>query len=175
MKKLIFTMSIGLLFFNCSSGDKPNNDDSDQNNKIDNTTISNSSNSINNLDDVKRPNSSNQAIGYYKGMPANGIFSNYYSNGNLKHKMEFKDGYGKGQDIQYYPNGNQKSITYRVNGWPNGTLIFFYENGNIKSKCNFDGSGVRQGDAQWYNPDGSIKGNGLYSKNTLVKCSGNCS
>ena len=42
------------------------------------------------------------------------------------------------------------------------------------SKCNFDINGKRQGDAQWFNQNGSIKGNGIYSNNIIVNCSGNC-
>jgi antitoxin component YwqK of YwqJK toxin-antitoxin module len=169
MKTIIFALTICLLW-SCTSEDKTNPDENKESNKTDESSKSNS----NNLDDIKRPNKSNQVIGYLKGEPANGVFSNYHSNGSLKHKMEFKDGYGFGQDIQYFANGNQKSITHLVNGWPNGSMIIFYENGNIKSKCIFDDNGRIQGDAQWYNQDGSIKGNGIYSNNKIVNCSGNC-
>ena len=138
------------------------------------SSIGNGNNSINNLDNIKRPNKSNQAIGYYNGKPANGVFANYYANGSIKHQMEFKDGYGTGQDIQYYQNGNQKSITHLVNGWPRGSMIFFYENGNIRSKCTFGNNGKIQGDAQWFYQSGSIKGTGVYSNNVLVNCNGDC-
>ena len=42
------------------------------------------------------------------------------------------------------------------------------------SKCNFDNNGKRQGDTQWFNQNGSIKGNGIYSNNIIMNCSGNC-
>jgi antitoxin component YwqK of YwqJK toxin-antitoxin module len=172
MNKIIYILAICLLFLSCSSDDKPNTNKSRENSKTNQSSISNSHNL--NLDDLKRQTNSNQSIGNYNGKPANGIFSNYHSNGSIKHQMEFKDGYGTGQDIQYYANGNQKSITHLVNGWPKGTMIFFYENGNIKSKCNFDNNGKIQGDAQWFNQDGTIKGNGIYSNNIIVNCKGNC-
>lgn len=104
----------------------------------------------------------------------------YFSNGNIKGKGEFKDGllhglrmvynengnkwleinYSKGinegASIEYYSNGKIKQEVKFKNGKEDGILKVFYESGQIQAILTFS-NGVQQGDYFEYAIDGKLK------------------
>lgn len=62
----------------------------------------------------------------------------YYENGQLKVKMELKNGIKHGKYIEYYLDGTIKVQGKYRNGAQKGTWIYYTENGDIIRKASFD-------------------------------------
>lgn len=111
--------------------------------------------------------------------PYSGEFIEYYENGKVKGKGEFKDGLvnglrimyyengekslernylagqNEGSSIEYYPSGQIKQEAIFINGKENGVLKAYYENGQVHVIINLS-NGVKQGDYFEYSSDGKL-------------------
>ena len=68
------------------------------------------------------------------GKTCNGFETDYYSNGTIRLKAEFKNGLVIGELKRYYQNGNLKEVSvYDKDGILTKTTLF-YENGEIKKE-----------------------------------------
>lgn len=135
----------------------------------------------------------NQVIateGAFEGGYKNGIFRQYYSNGEVQRIVEYKNGLRdgqvkvfntKGSIIQsavytkgelsdslyfYYDNGRVKSKGKFIDGKPDGQLIDYYENGNIKRNISY-AQGEQNGKSTTYFEDGNLRTEGNYKKGRL--------
>ena len=73
----------------------------------------------------KRPQKANPPV-------TDGNYSEFYPNGTVKIKGQFKDGVRTGLWIAYYDNGNKWSENYYTKGKRNGHTVSFYRNGAIR-------------------------------------------
>jgi antitoxin component YwqK of YwqJK toxin-antitoxin module len=121
-----------------------------------------------------------------------GVKEDYFKNGQIKQKGNFKNGLLDGQLTTFYNSGKIKSIANYSNGLLNDTVEDFYESGEKKLVLNFK-DGLRHGksffyfktgqvfeSSNWLNglPDGEfinyfesgeIKNQGKFSKGSLIK------
>ena len=131
-----------------------------------------------NINDLERINGLWTKKG--ENTPYTGAIIEYFDNGKVKGKGEFKDGLVHGLRTMYYENGNKSLERTYLNGISDGPSIEYYPNGQVKQEANFkngkddgifkvyyeDGqihailtfsNGVQQGDYFEYTLDGKLK------------------
>ncbi len=99
--------------------------------------------------------------GKYKDNKKEGIWKEYYCNGNPKNKVTYQLGRADGYAIMYHENGKvSEEGTWKVNKWV-GKYKLFYENGNVQQEFNFNTTGKREGPQDYFYEDGTkmITGN----------------
>ncbi len=121
--------------------------------------------------------------------PENGLFSDYFENGKIKEKGNYKNGKKDGLWESWYHNGQKQDSAFykkneltgkRVMWHPNGQLqlesywgkpddrigtwIRYYANGQIESISNFNDKGELHGKAVQYFENGKIKRETTYNK-----------
>ncbi|HEX7413962.1 MAG TPA: hypothetical protein VF411_07935 [Bacteroidia bacterium] len=91
----------------------------------------------------------------------NGIWKEYFCNGNAKNKITFQNGRPDGYAIMYHENGKiSEEGTWKVNKWV-GNYKLYYDNGNVQQEFTFNPGGKREGAQKYYYEDGTtqIEGN----------------
>lgn len=99
--------------------------------------------------------------GKYIDNRKNGIWKEYYCNGNTKNKITFQNGRPDGYAIMYHENGKiAEEGTWKINKWT-GNYKLYYDNGNVQQEFTFNPSGKREGPQRYYYEDGTtqIEGN----------------
>jgi MORN repeat variant len=84
-----------------------------------------------------------------------GTQEQFYSNGQLKERAGFKDGYLQGRDIRYNESGTIIEIANYDKGLLNREQKYFYENGELNIVANFNHS-LRHGTIIFYYQNGQI-------------------
>ena len=86
-----------------------------------------------------------------------GIVESYYENGNLRNKVNYKDGEPKGLIEWYYENGQlEKKGNYKEGLREDGLWEFYYKDGQLSYKYNYK-DGKKDGVWVNFNQDGSLK------------------
>ena len=62
----------------------------------------------------------------------NGLFYQFYPNGNILSRIEYNEGKMNGKMTTYYPNGKEKIITFYKDNLINGSYESFYLNGKLR-------------------------------------------
>lgn len=99
--------------------------------------------------------------GKYQDNRKNGIWKEYFCNGNTKNKITFQNGRPDGYAIMYHENGKvAEEGTWKINKWVNNYKLY-YDNGNVQQEFTFNASGKREGPQKYYYEDGTpqIEGN----------------
>ncbi|MCB9197123.1 MAG: hypothetical protein H6600_01590 [Flavobacteriales bacterium] len=58
----------------------------------------------------------------------------YHDNGQLKEKVNFKNGRQEGELLGYFRNGQLAMKEFYINGDRDGECLYYHENGQISSK-----------------------------------------
>jgi antitoxin component YwqK of YwqJK toxin-antitoxin module len=90
-----------------------------------------------------------------------GPFEEYYPDGTLKSKGEYKDGKKVGKWMYYYPNGVEEQVGVYKNDIPTDEWIWYYPNKQIKRKEKFI-KGKEDGEYIEYDENGNIITKGNY-------------
>ena len=102
-----------------------------------------------------------KGITYYKDEPFTGEIFENYENGQLKYKVNLKDGLPEdGLIKKYHRNGQLREMTNIKDGKLDGIYARYYFNGQLREK--FEGKGNIKGRPQ----DGTLK---KYDENGLLK------
>jgi antitoxin component YwqK of YwqJK toxin-antitoxin module len=99
--------------------------------------------------------------GKYTDNRKNGIWKEYFCNGNTKNKITFQNGRPDGYAIMYHENGKiAEEGTWKINKWT-GNYKLYYDNGNVQQEFTFNPTGKREGPQKYYYEDGTpqIEGN----------------
>ena len=72
-------------------------------------------------------------------IPFSGTTVRYHNNGQLKEKMNFKEGKIDGLSKSFHKNGQLKIISNWKDGELNGLLEEYYENGQLREKTIYKG------------------------------------
>jgi antitoxin component YwqK of YwqJK toxin-antitoxin module len=99
--------------------------------------------------------------GKYTDNKKNGIWKEYFCNGNTKNKITFQNGRPDGYAIMYHENGKiSEEGTWKTNKWV-GNYKLYYDNGNVQQEFTFNPGGKREGPQKYYYEDGTpqIEGN----------------
>jgi antitoxin component YwqK of YwqJK toxin-antitoxin module len=95
--------------------------------------------------------------GKYTDNRKNGIWKEYYCNGNTKNKITFQNGRPDGYAIMYHENGKiAEEGTWKINKWT-GNYKLYYDNGNVQQEFTFNPSGKREGPQKYYYEDGKVQ------------------
>jgi len=102
----------------------------------------------------------------------NGLWIEYYCNGNLKNKIQYVNGRPDGYCIIYHENGKiqeEGQWSSKLNRWV-GKYRLYYENGQVQHEFNFNQNGKREGPAKYYYENGqlAIEGNFINGQETGV-------
>lgn len=66
-----------------------------------------------------------------------GVYEEYFTDGNLKQEISFNNGILDGKIISYFDNGKVKEIKSFKNGLLHGIWITFNQEGKVSGKANF--------------------------------------
>ena len=108
--------------------------------------------------------------GKYADNKKNGIWKEYFCNGNTKNKITFQNGRPDGYAIMYHENGKiSEEGTWKTNKWV-GNYKLYYDNGNVQQEFTFNPGGKREGAQKYYYEDGTtqIEGNWASGKESGV-------
>lgn len=94
--------------------------------------------------------------GEFKEGLVHGLRIVYCENGNKSLERNYSNGINDGASVEYYPSGQIKQEVNFKNGKEDGTLKAFFENGQVQAILTFS-NGVQQGDYFEYTPDGKFK------------------
>ena len=92
--------------------------------------------------------------GKYTDNRKNGIWKEYFCNGNTKNKITFQNGRPDGYAIIYNESGKiAEEGTWKINKWVDKYKLY-YDNGNVQQEFTFNVTGKREGPQTYYYPDG---------------------
>ena len=80
----------------------------------------------------------------FKNGKEEGEFIGYHKNGQLWYKGNYKNGKEEGDHVEYHENGQLWAKGNYKNGKKEGEHVVYYENGQIEEKCNYK-NGVKEG------------------------------
>jgi tetratricopeptide (TPR) repeat protein len=107
-----------------------------------------------NINDLKRTKGIWKKKGEKTGFT--GSFVEYFDNGKIKGKGDFKNGLLEGQRIMYYENGQIMMVSIYSIGLNNGKSTEFYENGKVKQEGDLK-NGLEEGIWNLYYENGTKK------------------
>ena len=94
-----------------------------------------------------------------------GIVESYYENGNLRNKVNYKEGEPKGLIEWYYENGQlEKKGNYKEGLREDGLWEYFYKNGQLLEKGNFK-DGRKDGTWEYFYKNGQLSSKGNWKDN----------
>ena len=97
----------------------------------------------------------------------NGLCVYWFSNGQKKEEVNFKEGKKNGLLSGWYQNGNKRCEINYINDDKDGLSIYWYQNGNKKGEENWE-SGLPVGLwTEWHN-NGKIYSEGVFRSGILI-------
>ena len=112
---------------------------------------------------------------YYKKFtdtPFTGTTLDYYSNGQLSHKVNWKNGKKEGIWEWYDDNGQLLLEGNFKNNMEEGLWKSYHDNGHLKYKQNLK-DGKAEGVMEWYDDNGLLKRTETWRKDKMISCKGN--
>jgi len=98
-----------------------------------------------------------QEQGKYIENRKDGWWISYYPDGQVKHKITFKNGKAIGPAQFYYANGLiSEEGNWHVDHWQ-GNYKFYNESGSMAYDWNYDDAGRRTGTQKYYHKNGTLK------------------
>lgn len=97
----------------------------------------------------------------YKNGKHHGEWSSYDRNGQLLSKSNRKNGKEHGEWTYYDKDGNLRSITQFKNGKREGKAIYYYPNGNVESTGTHK-NGWHEGEWVYYHENGEVRSKSIY-------------
>jgi antitoxin component YwqK of YwqJK toxin-antitoxin module len=101
--------------------------------------------------------------GSYLDNERTGIWTQYYSNGTVKSRKHFVNGYVNGSVIEYFPDGTMKEKGSWMDKKWIGAYELYYSSGNICQKLFFNDEGKKDGKQVYFFEDGSASSLEYYS------------
>jgi antitoxin component YwqK of YwqJK toxin-antitoxin module len=85
-----------------------------------------------------------------------GLWKEYFANGNVKNKITFKANRPNGYAIIYHENGKvSEEGLWKGNRWV-GNYKLYYENGQVQQEFKFNETGKREGPQKYYHENGQL-------------------
>ena len=78
-----------------------------------------------------------ELLGKYNDGNMNGEFEKYYENGQLESRENYKNGIKEGLYVEYYKNGQVELLGKYSDGNMNGVFEKYYENGQLESRISY--------------------------------------
>jgi antitoxin component YwqK of YwqJK toxin-antitoxin module len=100
--------------------------------------------------------------GFYKNNKKDSIWTGYYPNGTIKHRITFKSGIANGPAIFYYPTGKiWEEGTWMIDHWTDN-YKFYYPSGSVAYDWKYNAAGKRTGEQKYYHENGKVKYSGTW-------------
>ncbi|MBR8534364.1 toxin-antitoxin system YwqK family antitoxin [Carboxylicivirga sediminis] len=101
--------------------------------------------------------------GHYKADKKDGLWVTYFPDGNIKHKITYKNGKAIGLAQFYYDNGliSEEGI-WHIDHWQ-GNYKFYNKNGRLAYDWQYDDNGQRTGTQKYYHENGTLKYTGEWT------------
>lgn len=94
--------------------------------------------------------------GNYVNSLKTGMWINYYSNGNKQSELTYVNNRPNGPAKKYFESGKlQEEGTWVGTRWT-GPYKLYYENGNLRQQFNYNALGLRDGEQDYYHPNGKL-------------------
>ncbi len=94
--------------------------------------------------------------GKYLDSKKEGLWKEFFANGNVKNKITFKGNRPNGYAIIYHDNGKiSEEGLWKGNRWV-GNYKLYYENGQVQQEFKFNETGKREGPQKYYYEDGQV-------------------
>jgi antitoxin component YwqK of YwqJK toxin-antitoxin module len=100
--------------------------------------------------------------------PFTGTSVEYYEDGQLHLRKEYKDGKKHGLWEEYFANNQLMTTGNFTNGVMDGLWESFYENGNVFERGTLS-NGIKQGLFEEFNENGAIKVNECFENGQKIK------
>ena len=104
----------------------------------------------------------------FKDGKAEGESIVYYDNGKLRGKGNYKDGKAEGEIFSYFENGESELIANFKDGKLEGEFLSYYKNGQLKEKSNYK-DGKAEGEHLSYYENGQLEKIEIYKDDELIK------
>lgn len=96
------------------------------------------------------------------------VHKEYYPDGKIKSKAQYRNGKQDGYVREYYPNGRLAFVQYIDHGKINGPVKAYYPNGKLKGET-FYVNNSEDGRMRAYYEDGKIKEEALYVRGQMIQ------
>lgn len=101
--------------------------------------------------------------GYYENNRKVGVWTFYFNNGKIKHKLTYLNNQPNGPAVFYYKNGNiREKGTWKNNRWI-GAYTMYHPDGNLKNEFRYNNQGVKDGPQKYYHDNGKLMISGTWS------------
>tara|TARA_B100000795_G_C22805885_1_gene444857 strand:- start:7114 stop:7965 length:852 start_codon:yes stop_codon:yes gene_type:complete len=101
--------------------------------------------------------------GNYENNRKVGIWTFYFNNRKVKHKLNYINNKPNGAAIFYYKNGKiREKGTWKNNRWI-GLYEMYYPNGNLKNKFNYNNQGQKNGAQFFFHENGNLMISGTWN------------
>lgn len=98
---------------------------------------------------------------------SNGLWLEWYPNGNLRYRAHWKDSKGNGKWEYFYPNGQLRSESFYIDDIAQGMLKAYHENGQLKTDVVFL-NGKKEGIEHNYDVNGLLVSRKRYEKGVQI-------
>ncbi|MEZ4859337.1 MAG: toxin-antitoxin system YwqK family antitoxin [Flavobacteriaceae bacterium] len=98
---------------------------------------------------------------------AEGLWLEWYPNGNLRYRAYWKNGLGNGRWEYFHPNGRLRSESFYIDDIAQGFYRDYYENGQLQNDATYL-NGKKEGVETSYDIDGVLLSRKRYENGTLV-------
>lgn len=101
--------------------------------------------------------------GYYENNRKVGIWTFYFNNGKVKHKLTYHNNQPNGPAVFYYKNGNiREQGTWKNNRWI-GAYTMYHPDGKLKNEFRYNNQGVKDGAQKYYHENGNLMISGTWT------------
>lgn len=97
-----------------------------------------------------------------------GVHKEYYSDGTIKSKIQYKNGKQSGYVREYHPNGRLAFVQYVRDGKINGPVKAYYSSGRLKGEVIYVNNS-EHGRMREYYESGTIKEEALYVRGKIIQ------
>jgi hypothetical protein len=98
---------------------------------------------------------------------ADGLWKEWYINGNLKYRANWKNGLGHGKWEYFYPNGQLESVSFYIRDQAQGLYLSYHTNGQL-AKSSIYLNGQLDGEVLEYDQNGTQTRRTFYKSGEVV-------
>ena len=98
----------------------------------------------------------------------NGEWIEYWENGQLEGKRNYKNGKVEGEYLKYYENGQLKYKSNHKDGKQDGEWLYYYDNGQLQFKSNYK-DGKKDGETFSNKENGKLIKTEIWKDNKLIE------
>lgn len=100
--------------------------------------------------------------GYYENNRKVGVWTFYFNNGKIKHKLTYLNNQPNGPAVFYYKSGKiREKGNWKNNRWV-GSYTMYHPDGHLKNEFTYNNQGVKDGPQKYYHDNGNLMISGTW-------------